>query len=335
MIVINNYFSGVLKRGIPIYTEELVIQMRKKSIKVIELKCPRLMHRLPFSIHNLMFVFYDQVLTPLLGLIVRSKYNIYPYNSVSILDSFIGKSVIIIHDLISLHKSKRSLSSKYVSFCLSTGSNFKSDYIYISKTTKRVIDNINLFNDSMGFYFPNTFYRFERIASETVRKDEGYILLVSGNGENKDLCGALELYFSLKDNFRLPLKILGCGNDLGFVNHLLENYEGRHLVEVIPFIDMRDVVSLYCSSTFIWAHSKHEGYGRAVAEAKLSHKKILCSRIAAFSEQKDCNVYLYSNKDSFENQVKAISFSDFSMNEEKLIEHRIFEQQLGVLNEKE
>ncbi len=41
MIVINNYFSGVLKRGIPIYTEELVLQMKKDSMQVCELTCPK------------------------------------------------------------------------------------------------------------------------------------------------------------------------------------------------------------------------------------------------------------------------------------------------------
>lgn len=45
-------------------------------------------------------------------------------------------------------------------------SQLKGDYIYISKTTKRVIDSIELFKDCKGYYFPNTFFRFEEIAKK-------------------------------------------------------------------------------------------------------------------------------------------------------------------------
>lgn len=106
MIVINNYFSGVLKRGIPIYTEELVLQMKKDSMQVCELTCPKVLYPLPAFIHNFLFIFYEQILTPLIGLILKSKFNIYPYNSTSIIDAYLGKSVVIIHDLISLKKKE-------------------------------------------------------------------------------------------------------------------------------------------------------------------------------------------------------------------------------------
>lgn len=95
MIVINNYFSGVLKRGIPIYTEELVLQMKKDSMQVCELTCPKVLYPLPAFIHNFLFIFYEQILTPLIGLILKSKFNIYPYNSTSIIDAYLGKSVVI------------------------------------------------------------------------------------------------------------------------------------------------------------------------------------------------------------------------------------------------
>ncbi|MDI5166086.1 hypothetical protein MJL22_27920, partial [Salmonella enterica subsp. enterica serovar Montevideo] len=38
--------------------------------------------------------------------------------------------------------------------------------------------------------------------------DLGYILLVTGVGDNKDLDGALKLYSSISKDERLPLKIL-------------------------------------------------------------------------------------------------------------------------------
>ncbi|EBX2805742.1 glycosyl transferase family 1, partial [Salmonella enterica subsp. enterica serovar Braenderup] len=94
-----------------------------------------------------------------------------------------------------------------------------------------------------------------------------------GVGDNKDLDGALKLYSSISKDERLPLKILGCGNAIERVKKIIDDHRVQSEIEVIPFLDLDDVVSLYCNSTFIWAHSKYEGYGRAVAEAKLSHKK--------------------------------------------------------------
>lgn len=331
MIVVNNYFSGVLKRGIPIYTEELVLQMKKDSVKVLQLTCPRFLYPLPAFLHNILFIIYEQVLTPLSGLVLKSKFNIYPYNSVSILDAYLGKSVVIVHDLISLRKRNRSLSAKYVSFCLLKAAKLKSDYIYISKTTKRIIDNIHLFKHCKGYYFPNTFFRFEEIAKKHHKQDRRYILLVTGVGDNKDLNGAMHLYSSLDKEKRLPLKILGCGNAIERVKKIIGSCSLQNEVEVIPFLDLEEVVNLYCSSSFIWAHSKYEGYGRAVAEAKLSHKKILCTKISAFLEQKDDNVYLYANQDDFPLQYQSILLSEYNDTQDELAEHKIFKAQLEFL----
>lgn len=53
MIVINNYFSGVLKRGIPIYTEELVLQMKKDSMQVCELTCQK-----SYTLYLLLYIIF-------------------------------------------------------------------------------------------------------------------------------------------------------------------------------------------------------------------------------------------------------------------------------------
>ncbi|EJB0653109.1 phosphomannomutase CpsG [Salmonella enterica] len=221
--------------------------------------------------------------------------------------------------------------ANYVSYCMLKASQLKADYIYISKTTKRVIDSIELFKNCKGYYFPNTFFRFEEIAKKNTILDLGYILLVTGVGDNKDLDGALKLYSSISKDERLPLKILGCGNAIERVKKIIDDHRVQSEIEVIPFLDLDDVVSLYCNSTFIWAHSKYEGYGRAVAEAKLSHKKILCTQISAFMEQKDENVYLYTNQNDFHIQYKAVLASKYKDIHGQLIEHEIFKSQLEFL----
>ncbi len=110
-------------------------------------------------------------------------------------------------------------------------SQLKADYIYISKTTKRVIDSIELFKNCKGYYFKHIF-RFEEIAKNTIL-DLGYILLVTGVGDNKDLDGALKLYSSISKDERLPLKILGCGNAIERVK-IIDDHRVQSEIEVIP-----------------------------------------------------------------------------------------------------
>ncbi|WP_240196245.1 glycosyltransferase [Salmonella enterica] len=77
---------------------------------------------------------------------------------------------------------------------------------------------------------------------------------------------------------------------------------GRDLnnqIEVIGFVSLNEVVTLYSNAKIVWAHSLAEGYGRTLAEAKLTCKNVLCTRISAFREQDDVNIYYYSYYSEF------------------------------------
>lgn len=333
-IIINNYFSGVLKRGIPIYTAELSAQLRRDGNDIVELKCPQKLRRLPAVIHNIIFVLFEQIYIPIYGFVYRSNLNIYPYNSASVIDVLAGKSLIIIHDLISLKKKNKSLSSRYVSICIAFSSRFSSKYAYISKSTKRILQRVKLYNRSAGYYLPNTFYQFENYAKKNNTKDLGYVLLVTGHGENKDLPGALSLYFSLAKELKKPLKILGCGNHTEYVRSIIARFSHTVDIDIIGFVSLEKVVELYAHSSFIWVHSKAEGYGRAIAEGKILNKNILCSKITPFIEQKAPNVFYYTEIENYSTAFRTCLNHISSRNDVEISEHIVMRQELSKLYEK-
>lgn len=332
-VVINNFFNGVLKRGIPIYTEELTNKLRENHIDVIELKCPKKLVQSPAWFLNILFIIYEQVITPLCGFILRSKYNIYPYNSVSILDLFTGKAIVIIHDFISLKSSKKNLAALYVKLCILVSSRRSRKVVYISKSTERVANKLGLFRNAVPIILPNTFYSFEYASKKTIVGDDDYILLVSGLGENKDLNTALSYYFKLDISQRKKLKILGCGNGIDKVKSLIKHRDEIQPIDVIGFVELDDVANLYSKASVIWAHSLAEGYGRTLAEAKISRKNILCTRISSFREQADENVYFYSDVEEFIAKYNYIIEKKPHVFDKKLAEHILFEQEMRRIYE--
>lgn len=332
-IVVNNFFHGVLRRGIPIYTSELVSKLKEQNVEVRELRCPKIFYGLPSWVHNLIFIIYDQIITPMYGLLYRSKYNIYPYNSASIIDLFTGKSIIVIHDFISLNKNKRNLAACYVKFCILLSSLRIKNVILISNTTARIASKLSLFPNAKKIFLPNTFFSFKLLSDEVKKKDCGYLLLVSGMGENKDIDTALDYYFSIPAESRLPLKILGCGGGVDTLNSKINKRDEINAVEVIKQIPLNEVVNLYAHSKFVWAHSLAEGYGRALAEAKISQKNVLCTKIPAFIEQDDSNVFYYSDIESFQNNYfHLINFTPL-VNVCDLKEHVKFSEELKKIYE--
>ncbi|MDP2502847.1 hypothetical protein BCT47_20930 [Vibrio splendidus] len=302
MIVVNNFFKGILKRGIPIYTEELVSRVRNQGEDIIEVSCPKWARNLPPYLLNLIFILYEQVLVPCYGMYKGAYLVIYPYNSISFLDLLTGKGKLIVHDFISFEGDKIKLSAMYVKLCITFASKLSRDVIFISKSTKSDATKLGLFTNSNIKYLPNGFFCFEDAVKGKVKRDEGYILILTGHGENKDFRNALLTLESSDKLRKYKVKIVGFGNHVRLAQKIIDEVgghdaKGRYFV--YDFISFDKVLDLYANCTFVFVHSLHEGYGRAIAEAKLSRKKVICSDIPAFREQKSCEVYYYHDFSSF------------------------------------
>lgn len=293
-----NFFAGVYPRGIPIYTENLLTAFRHQGIECREFRCPAMCRRWPKALQNLVFIFCEQLVMPLLGL--RYSRVIHPYNSVSIVGSVTGKAVLIVHDYISVSRRRKKLLAYYIRLTQRIHALAGRDVVFVSGSTERLGKRARLYPRSRTFLFPNAFFHFERgLRSDPVDPRE-YVLLCSGWSSNKDLGGALELYRDSGLWRSRPLKILGiAGHEEQVDGFLSQHGELRAQIDVLPRLDEAGVGDAYRSAAWVWVHSKKEGYGRSIAEAKLCGCRIVASDISAFREQKDELTFLYSDGEGF------------------------------------
>jgi len=297
-ILVNNFFHGVLQRGIPIYTENLCIALRQQGCEVTEWRCPFWLHGLPRWLLNMLFVLFEQCLMPIRGLFYDKV--VYPYNTVALLAACQHGSLLVVHDFIPNRRRDVSLAARYVKACQHLYAAAGGDVAYVSSTTARVAKVVGLFRRSRRYLFPNAFWTFRQAYHGPLPAPHAAVLLCSGSGSNKDLVGALALYRYSGMWQRYPLNILGLAGDGTLVADSLQRWPelAAHL-SVLPQLDNSEVVRHYLQAPFVWVHSRREGYGRSIAEAKLCAKPVLASRIPPFVRQKDETVFLYATESEF------------------------------------
>lgn len=297
-ILVNNFFHGVLDRGIPIYTENLCIALRQQGCHVREWRCPVWLHGLPRSVLNVLFVLSEQFLIPVLGLFYDKV--VYPYNTVALLGAGQDRSLLVVHDFIPNRRRDKSLAACYVKLCHCAYAALRGEVAYVSHSTLRVARIAGLFRRSRAYLFPNAFWTFRQAYHGPQPLQKDVVLLCSGTGDNKDLAGAIALYRSSGMWQRYPLYILGLAGEMEAVATSLQRWpELISRITVLPRLDNAEVVRYYLQAAWVWVHSRREGYGRSIAEAKLCAKLVLASRIPPFVQQKDRTVFLYASESDF------------------------------------
>jgi glycosyltransferase involved in cell wall biosynthesis len=322
MIVINNFFSGILQRGIPIYAENLMIGIRESGQMVKMSTCPTFLNGLPRWILNLLFVINEQLIFPVATIFVSKT--VYPFNSVSIIDSLMGRSLLIIHDFIPNHKSDRSLAALYIKLTQYIHSKLGGDVAFVSRSTEKIARRLNVFPISKKFYLPNSFYLFQDLAKNLSCSEGDYVLLCTGRGKNKDLVGALQLAYSSGLLSNSKIRVLGLAGDRSVIDKwCCANSIKSNRIFVCGKLSDFDVVKQYKSSRWVWVHSLSEGYGRSIAESKICGKYVLASDIPPFREQICASLFLYRGLDQFlgfTNHIEA-NISDGIKPSARLTEH--------------
>jgi hypothetical protein len=301
-ILLFNFFAGILRRGIPLYVDNLAVALERSGARCYELRCPQFLSGLPRSVLNAMYVAVEQLVMPLAGLAFDRT--IYPYNSVAVLAGFSRRASVVIHDHIPNHARDRKLAARYIRATQLLFADFGGDVIYSSSTTMRIGQRIHQFPVSRQFLFPNAFYRLIALRSDPPPAREDFILLCTGWGKHKDLPGALELYLQ-SGLFRLrPLRILGLAGHTDDVDLFCSQHpDVADRITVYPRLPDSSVVRAYETASWIWIHSLREGYGRSLAEARLCGGRIVATSILPFREQADEYVFLYSDLAGFQSAV--------------------------------
>ena len=299
-VLLFNFFAGILDRGIPAYAQDITICMHRVGVEVVELRCPRLLRGLPRPLLNLCFVLFEQLLAPLVRLVRGCSATVYPYNSSGVIDSVFGRSVLVVHDLISNHRQNTRVAARYIRLTQAVHRGLRRPICAASSHTYTQLHRLKAFHKSPLWLWTNPFYAFEsalkqqevplRTPSRPLR-----VLLCSGMGSNKDYAGALKLFRKSSALATAELHILGFGHDARLAKRRITRMPDslRRRVRVLPRLSLAEVAAEYASADIVWVHSRKEGFGRPVVEALLAGKPVIATNIAAFREFARPGVYLY------------------------------------------
>jgi len=179
-----------------------------------------------------------------------------------------------------------------------------------------------MFPKSRTFNFPNAFYRFVEMRSDGTVDRNQHVLLCSGWGANKDLAGALGLYLR-SDLYKVrSLIILGlAGRTASVTNFFKEHPKLSDRITVLPQLNDSDVIKCYEQAAWVWVHSKKEGYGRSIAEARFCKSAVVATDIAPFREQRDEFTFLYSDLEGFRKAVRECEMNSAAVSIREPIEH--------------
>lgn len=304
-IQVFNFFGGIKSRGIPVYASELEVCLDRLGVVHWQLRAPRWMRSAPAWLQNICFVLYEQVVAPLAARWRGCRLTVYPYNSASLLDAVAGRSVVVIHDLIPNRRDSRGLAAWYVQISQAIHVALGRPVATVSRHTMRQLARIDRFRGCDKYLWANPFYAFENALNaaphdEPAPRAGKRVLLCSGIGANKDFRGALRLLRSLDPSPPIDVRILGFGDEAHLARRRLDmlgpDWEGR--VTVLPRLGLDEAVSEFRHSDLVWVHSRNEGFGRPVMEARMCGRPVLASDIGAFRQlRRFRRVHLYRDDD--------------------------------------
>jgi glycosyltransferase involved in cell wall biosynthesis len=309
-VLIFNFFGGVMDRGIPLYAHGIATCMQRLGIEAIELRCPRWLQGAPRAVRNSAFVLFEQLIAPLMRVLRGCSWTVYPYNSAGMFDALLGRSVLVVHDLIPNHRSDVKLAARYIRLTQTIHRRLSRPVCAASPHTLAQLRRLPAFRRCALRLWSNPFYAFEaalarRSNQEPVAPGPLRVLLCSGMNRNKDYRGALALFRKSRLLAQAQLRIVGFGDDAALAMRRVLRLPAaiRERVCVLPRLSIEQLVEEYMSANLVWVHSQKEGFGRCVTEALLCRKPVIASDIGAFRRLLTPDLHLY-RADSFESSIE-------------------------------
>lgn len=317
-ILVFNFFGSVMDRGIPQYTRDIGEAMRRRGHETVELACPRLCRRLPRAIRNLLFVVFEQLVAPAMRVFRGCAVTVYPYNSAGVIDALIGRSVLVIHDLMPNARSNTSLAARYIRVTQAVQRSLARPVCAASEHTLAQLRRIARFSGCPLYLWSNPFYQFEHALAESNFESAAStagpkrILLCSGLAQNKDYAGALRLFARSRRLRDARLYVIGFGDDAHLARRRVARLpaEVSRRIVILPRLSLADVAVQYLRSDVVWVHSHNEGFGRSIIEGRLSGRPVMASRIRAFVKLAVPGLTLYQNSTFDEDIVSALEPAD-------------------------
>jgi glycosyltransferase involved in cell wall biosynthesis len=292
-VLVFNFFAGIKRRGIPVYARELEECLQRVGARHLELRAPAWVARLPPVVQNVMFVLFEQLVAPGLARLRGCGLTVYPYNSGSVIDALLGRSVIVVHDLIPNRRGESGLAARYIRTCQSWHARCGRPIATVSRHTLRQLQRVRAFRRCDKFLWANPFYSFEKALQRFTRsgalvhdRDRPVVLLCSGTGKNKDFSGAVRLLMSLGERGDVSVRVLGFGDDAPLAARKVKALPlpWRDRITVLPRLGLDAIVNEFSACDLAWVHSRNEGFGRPVMEARLCGRPVVATDIGAFRQ---------------------------------------------------
>jgi len=316
-VLVFNFLAGVMDRGIPVYTSELICVLRALGFEVIELRCPAVLRSAPFVLLKLLFLVYEQLVAPIARLLFRCDATLYPYNSVSVVDSLADRATLVIHDLIPNGRGKRSFAGGYILCTQALHRRLGRPVVAASWTTHKILRRLPAFRRSPLWVWENPFVLFEQAlgrlrpgpAQRALNKGTLRVVLCTGMGPYKDYPGALRLWRNSRRLRNAELRVVGFGDDAPLAARRVAALPAavRSNISILPRLSTDELLSELLGADLVWVHSRKEGYGRFVVEGRLCGRPVVAADIPAFRALRDTGAVLYESK-SFDDAVtRALS----------------------------
>ncbi|WP_374674998.1 glycosyltransferase [Ideonella sp.] len=311
-MLVFNFFAGLKARGIPVYAAELEECFGRLGIEHRELRAPAWLARAPAALQNVCYVLYEQVVAPLAGRWWRTGLTVYPYNAGSLLDAWSGRAVMVVHDLIPNRRDSGGLAARYIRTCQAWHARLGRPVATVSRHTQRQLRRIERYRRCPLYLWANPFYAFETALQRTAAPPSAVphapaapaqpvrVLLCSGMGANKDYRGALRLLRQLPGDLPVVLRVLGFGDDAALAERALAGLpaERRAQARVLPRLTLDGIVDEFRAADVVWVHSRAEGFGRPVVEARMAGRPVVATDIGAFRPLRRLgHVHLYKDAD--------------------------------------
>lgn len=286
-ILVFNPLKSLMKRGIPVYSDEYASLLQDMGWEVQMLEMPTWFQGRSKITTILGYWIYQQLVLPIFMLKHRITYVFDAYNSYSILGALLARRYIyVVHDFIPFerrdwHCRPGSVYMRILHILAPlVGNNLCIAYIapkiarqglqYIKKPSVILPNIVEPFRYDMTDILEADLLAF----SEKARAESRILLsTISGSGANKDFNGLIEMLGNTGHSISLIA--------FGFPDRFERTACGGHVQIFSPGRRESNQIGMIiaCSHLFVF-HSLSEGYGRPLIEALMVGQKVLTSDVS-------------------------------------------------------
>lgn len=348
-ILVFNPLKSLMKRGIPVYTDEYASLLQDMGWEVRTLEMPTWFHgRSKLSI-LLGYWIYQQLALPIFMLKHRITYVFDAYNSYSFLGAMIARRYLcVVHDFIPFERKWHLRPASIYMRILHILAPLVGNTLCIAYIAPKIARQGARYIRKPSIILPNIVEPFYYDAKDILEPDllafsnkasaESRVLLstISGSGANKDFNGLIKILGDTGHSISLIA--------FGFPNRFERTECGGRVQIFSPGRRESNQIGMIIARSHLFVfHSLSEGYGRPLIEALMVGQKVLASYVSPsidfVTTQALKNLRVYNNSCEFRAMMdELLQFTPATIEADQVLTYnksnvvKTLSQQLGLEN---